>query len=681
MTTRADHIPAWLTSNTGRINTVPKPWTPVRMTRDAASCWGRVHDFGGAPFPRQITVQGTPLLARPVTLRAVVQGRECVFRKGAVRSVERHPNGRYVRRAAFSRAGDLLLDAEITVHYDGAIRVDVRLDPLKPLTLDALSFSVPVRRDQASLIVAAKPGAPSGDRVCSPDQIPPEGWSAPFEMPLVWLGTEARGVMLFSESDEGWDPGDGAVGVQADARTVTASFHLVRAPRALAAPVRFSLGLQANPWRPPEKGWERFRIFHYHSLYDLTDADLRSLHAKGYRTLIFHELWAVWHAYPAPRSAKDLTALVRRCRRAGLKLLVYFGSEFSRYSPEWPEWGQHWLVKDVPGHRGSPHVCFRSEWPDFIVHGVDRLLRQYDLDGVYLDAWSLWGDHRCDNAIHGCGHARPDGTRGYTFPFWACRDLMERTYVTVKSFKPDGQISLHANPGLCMAQFGTDCFAGEGFGGDLSRVSLATVRALHMGLGQWGTFSELIASADYPFGQAVGLLHGVLPRAGAYEESHKTVEDPPAAVWKIQDAFAVARAQWHPYWRNGAVVASAPEPVKVSLWNRPGRGALLVVSNISDKEQAADVTVKWGRLGYRGALEMLDLWPEGTPAAWEGRRVKAALPPGRCRLVCVAPPDSPLWPRLRLARAWAADMFARRSGNRWTWRRSTRWPGAGGRAG
>ncbi len=652
-------VPAWLTGNTGIIETVPRPWTPVTAQQDTLSCWGRAYAFDGGPFPARIVSRTENLLARPMALRADIRGQAVSWTACAVKPVERQKCGRFVKRIAVARAADVLLTSEATLFYDGAMRLDVRLDPLKPLTVDALTLSMPVRRGQASLILAILGASPdTTPRAFSPDAIPESGLAGPFS-PVVWLGTEERGLTWFCESDEGWDPGEGALALNADRRTVTVSLRIVRAARALDAPFRFSFGLLANPWRPAEKGCERFRNYHYHSMFNLSEEDLRALYGKGYRTVIFHAYLLV---SPEAEYGKQLAALVRRCHRVGLKLLIYFGSEMSTGQPEWPAWGRRWILREpVRGYsfRGHivTHVCSCSEWPEFILHGVAWLMRTYDVDGVYLDGWSEWGD-RCVNSLHGCGRTLADGSRHATLHIWKCRELMERVYATVKSIKPRGRISIHASPGLGIgAHFSTDCFAGEGYHGNFRKVEPAHVRAVHMGLEQWGVFSELIASADYAYGQAIGLLHGVLPRAGAYELSHAVVVEEPACVWKVQDAFGVTTARWHPYWRTGAWVRAEPDSVKVSLWSHPGRGALLVLSNLSLGTETADavITITPAKLGFKGRLETLDMLPCAHAAAWQGGRLRASVPAGQCRLIVVAPPASTLWPRLRRAREWVAE--------------------------
>lgn len=662
--TRKKSVPEWLTSKTGIIDTVPAPWTPVKVKPAAFACWGREYAFDGRPLPARIVSRKENLLARPIELRVKINGQDLFWTACAVKTIERQRHGRFAKRIAIGRAGDLMLTSDITLFYDGTMRVDVRVDPLKPLTLDALTVSIPAQRSIVSLVWASLGPSGPASSVFTPDEIPDAGLSGPTTIPVLWLGSEERGLTMFCESDEGWDPGDDALALTKDKQTITAAIRIIRTPRQLNAPFSFSFGLQANPWRPAEKGCEHFRNYHYHSLYALTEKDLQALYDKGYRTMIFHSLWSHWHSYPETSFQKELFSLVRRCHRIGLKLLVYFGSEFSTGAPEWPDWGRRWIHQEPIGGyippRGpqycAPHVCFNSEWPDFVLHGIDRLIRKYDLDGVYLDGWPEWGKS-CANPLHPCGYPLPDGARKKTFPFWKCRELLERVYVTVKSIKPRGRISLHSNPGLgIVAQFGTDCFAGEGFAGNFRKVNLPFIRALHMGLEQWGVLSELIASADYDYGQAVGLLHGVLPRAGAYELGHKNIVDEPASIWKTQDAFGALKAQWHPYWRNGALVQSASDTVKVSLWNHPRRGALLVVSNLGTDETTGAVTVKWGKLGYKGQLEALDMLPCAKASVLEGSRLTAVLPAGQCRLIFVAPPTSALWPRMRQAREWIAGL-------------------------
>lgn len=669
-------VPEWLTSRAGITDSVPQPWTKVKVKDDTLSCWGRDHLFAGKPLPSQIVSRDEPLLARPIELVVSTGGQTLRWNRCQVKEVERHSNGRHATRTAVGMMGDLLLKATVRLYYEGAIKVDITLEPTKPVQVDALSVEIPVRKKQAGLIWAQFGPRDSHPLVFTFDELPEEGCQGPFDLPLVWLGTEERGLGWFCESSEGWDTGDDALELRKEGNAVVFAMKFIRAPQTIDHPITFSFGLQANPWKPAPKGCEHYNIYHYHWLYDFTDQDLKTLHDQGVRVLIFHSAWSHLHAYPETAYQKDLHALVKRVHQHGMKLLVYFGSEFSHGAKEWPTWGIRWAIGD-PNHGytplrvpryPAPHICFQTEWPDFMIHGIERLLRKYDLDGVYLDGWPDWTGNLCKNRLHGCGYLREDGTVGHTYPIWACRDLMERVYNAVKSYKPDGLVDLHANPGIAFVSgpFGTSCFAGEGYAGDYRQVSLPGFRALHMGLAQWGVVSELIASADLHFGMAIGLLHNVLPRSGAYELSHQVTAGHQACVWKARDAFGVSKAEWHPYWKNQSLVKAAPDPVKVSFWNRPGEGGLFVVSNLQADETSAQLQVNWKKLGYTGELETLDLLPSGGAVAISGSRVSLDLPAGKCRLIFFAPPKSPLWPRMRRVANWVSQQsFAHVQQDEW----------------
>ncbi len=118
----AESAPVWLTSQTGITGKVPKPWVAVKAQRDVFSCWERQYDFGGALFPRQISVAGEKMLAGPVVLRACLQGKYLSSDQGCVKSMECHEAGRFARRVAVGFVGDLLVTTNVTLFYDGAMR-------------------------------------------------------------------------------------------------------------------------------------------------------------------------------------------------------------------------------------------------------------------------------------------------------------------------------------------------------------------------------------------------------------------------------------------------------------------------------------------------------------------------------------------------------------------------------
>ena len=66
------------------------------------------------------------------------------------------------------------------------------------------------------------------------------------------------------------------------------------------------------------------------------------------------------------------------------------------------------------------------------------------------------------------------------------------------------------------------------------------------------------------------------------------------AVWAVMDRWHTS-AEWVPYWKNGEMVGSAGENVRVSLYRKPAeKKALFVVANLGREEQEGQLTLKPG---------------------------------------------------------------------------------------
>lgn len=717
---KTSRVPEWLTAKTGEPNRVPAPWTPVKLDARSVYCWGRKHVFDRTPVLAQVENQKRALLAGPIELNYAVAGKGHTWGVCETAALRRQPQGLWAEREATGEENGLMLRSTVRLYYEGALKVDLVLHPLKPMPIDRLSLVIPFRPEQAAIGCAKMAVIPT-------DQLPPQGTWGAFDPPALWLGTDEVGLGWFSESNWGWDEGAEVLGVVRRKDRVEIVIRVIDQRRDLAAPFALSFGLQANPWKPVSKAEKAQHIYHSNWMYDLTEAEFRRLRDCGVNVLIFHSYWTDLHAYPETPYEQELKRLVKLAHRYGMKLGVYFGAEFSCGAPEWPTWGERWKIgypqdeyipaqacpadpvppggfippqncptyylppggfreKDMlarPKNMGqavpAPHVCFRSEWPDFILNRIDRLLRKYDLDGLFLDGWTEWGQ-LCSNPLHGCGHSLPDGSRKGTYLFWSCRELLERAYVTVKSFKKDGVIDLHAQPGMgfMSGPFGTSCLAGEGYGSDFKNAKPLAVRVLQMGADLWGVYpSDLISEFDMYSGLTIGLLHNVMPRAGrgntfywcnsfAEQQLAKWADVfPQAAVWRIRRAFGMEQAEWHPYWQNAELTACGPPSVLTSFWNRPGRGTLWVISNLGTETAPAELKIPWKKLGYRDSMQALDLWPMELPIQVSAEGLSGSLPAWRFRLVFAAPEKSKLWPALRACRAWVLEQMALMPRDEW----------------
>ena len=323
------------------------------------------------------------------------------------------------------------------------------------------------------------------------------------------------------------------------------------------------------------------------------------LKGLGVRTIVFHEHWTEFESYPETIGHQEqLKSLVKACHERGLSLLLYFGFQIANICPEWEPYHDEVLVMPMQGEwireptQKDYNVCYQSAWQDFIADGIAKLLVKYDIDGVYLDGTEYpWA---CANRGHGCGYVKPDGTVAPTYGIFAAREMMRRIYTVVKTAKPDGQVNCHNSTCMTIPTLGwaTSSWDGEQFG-NLPRgtdvgtlLPLDAFRCEFMGR-QWGVPSEFLCyERPYTTHEALSftLLHDVLVRGtgpGLEEE---------AALWRVMDDFGRRQAVFRPYWSNGDVATVSPASALVSLYSRPRRGALCVLSNLG--ATATDVTLR-----------------------------------------------------------------------------------------
>jgi len=318
----------------------------------------------------------------------------------------------------------------------------------------------------------------------------------------------------------------------------------------------------------------------------------------GVKTICFHEHWTEYENYTETiNNQENLKNLVKACHERGIQLLLYFGYLMADICPEWDPYHNEVLVLPQQGEyirepkQKDYSVCYNSPWQDFIADGIDKVMTKYDIDGVYLDGTSWpW---LCSNTAHGCGYTNHDGTISGTYSISGARDMVRRIYTIVKAHKPSGQVNIHNSTTMVLPSLGwaTSTWDGEQFGSIARGVNLDklfpmdTFRTEFMGR-QWGPPSELLCY-DIPYttheAYSFSLLHDVLVRgSGTWipEES---------GLWKAMENFGRKQAQFKPYWNNTNLVKVTGERCYSTLYVRPGKGVMCVVSNLG--KNAGDVQV------------------------------------------------------------------------------------------
>lgn len=649
-----DH--AWLGTTAGMSRDVPAPWTPLSVERRAGRilvrCWGREYRFDGSSILEQVSSGGEELLASAVRLVAVVDGRAVAWR-GAAPAVREESADRVVldgRLRGSTARGTLELLVRWEIEFDGVLRVDCAFHSRREVTVERIRLEVPLAASTVRYLYtypgrwggATNAGAFTGRRR-----------SLPFR-PYLWLGDEERGLGWFSESDDRWfSTGSSRERARAidiervnaargSAAGVRVTMHLAKIPVTLraggeegsaftgvgqdSAPpawqsadvLRYSFGLQATPVKPVDRDAWDHRTFcigqqtpGFSPRLEVSDGLLDSLAASGVRTVVVFEHWADAEAYVRTPHADALKRIVASCRARGLKVLLYFGFLVSDIAPEWRSVGKDCLKIPKSGYpvyayspqptQGAWIVCLQSSWQDLLVDGIARAVEEFGVDGVYLDGTEL--PFACANTEHGCGRLAPDGTIAPTWPIYATRTAMRRIYAAVRTRRRDGLVNVHNSTCMTMPTLGWatsywdgEQFQGVGSGADVGAIlPLDAFRAEFMGR-QWGVAAEfLLAGKAYTFSEACAfsLLHDVPVRPNDPGADLQLM----AGVWRAMDDFGRTGAEWLPYWRNGDAVRTGPAGVRASLYLRPRRGVLAVLSNLGRRTVDARLELDVRRLG------------------------------------------------------------------------------------
>ena len=598
----AEAPPPWAGSKVGRTDAVLKPWTPVEVDGGTIRCWGREYKWGDLPFPAQVVTQGHEVLAGPIRLCAVVDGKVIDWQPASKPEPARLSiaTGAAAKIHRVANGGGLTVDGVATVEFDGMIRVDFTLSSPTPVTIDSLALEIPLKPEAASLY-HYWPLHDWDNAIVNSGAVPPAGLASDFR-PLWWLGNEDGGLCWFAESDQGWHLADPkrAQEVTHSPTATTLVLHLWDKPWAVHDSMKYTLGFQATPVKPPDPDWHRTHIAGSIS-YDTTTDWLDFQKGHGVNVLCTGADWTPIQNYPLVGNPEKLHWVIDESHKRGTPVIPYFGFEISDAAPEYARYGMD--VRVLPFNHRFPinekvnssylrfmraqtsyAVCYRTHWADFMLEGMAKMKREYHIDGVYLDGTAApWF---CANERHGCGYVADDGTRKPTYPIFAVRDLMKR--INTLFAQDGGYVLAHASGCKMMPalSFATCHLEAENVTNmprrrPLETFSLATFRAEFMSQ-NWGVPAWLLddygAAITTDEFLSISLLHDVVPRPDLTQPGLLKI----APYWRAFDA--ADGAEWFPYWRNQQyVMTSDPGAIFVSFYRVKPRGLLAVVSNLGDK--------------------------------------------------------------------------------------------------
>jgi hypothetical protein len=634
----------WRDAHAGVSDKVLPPWTPLSLERGkgdlSIACWGREYRFDGSGFPADAVTRGERILQGPIGIVASVGGVPVRWQLGAASVTSSTP-----AKATFvggAKAPGLRLDTESYMEFDGLVVTRCTLKADRPVTVGQCAMQIPLRAECAKYISYFRPTSlpykGGFDKTCKEG-----GWNIPFPY-YMWIGDDDRGFAWFSERDLSGrlkDRGK-AVQIRSSADTTSVTVNLIDHPTTLDAPLSFTVGFQATPMKPLPPKWRSF----FNERVDLV---------WTWPEITRH------FGYPEATNPETYASLVAKSH-ANKKLFVpYTGLQMlSANSPEYQYFGQDWASgnsdntsADVVAFKCPIYsVCPRAQdWADCVTWKIKQHVERYGIDGLYHDfTWPIF----CKNTRHGCPE---EG--GY--PILAMRDLYRRVYTILKDQPRETFMLGHTSWGLLCAPVcsfvdgtlpGEDVSVERGKGdyyhGMAEQVGFDGFKADSMSR-QFGTMpvywvlpetGEEYQKEKYDRRLlSILLLHDTLASAGHWRGSQNS------RMWAVLRDFDIDDAQFIPYWANEQPVTvtamdprptvfSLSAPVVVSVYNRPGKKALVVVGNTSGAAIHATLKIDGKALGLAETVRVRDAYGPETDLLKDGS-VELDVPELEYRLLLV----------------------------------------------
>lgn len=557
-------------------------WTPVVCSvegkRAEFEVWGRKYVFENSFLPTSVVSLGEELLEKPVTMTANFGAVKGEWHDFEYILIEKTDERAVVVISAMCE--NIIANATVTVEFDGFVKVELRImnewsfavDGRKRPELTGLFMDIPMRKEHSGLFHYW----PNDRTSIIPSQFimnsgKTEDIKLPFK-PYVWMGDEEVGLgFLSGESDEHFIAGDDCVKVTGSNIRIT---FLEAMPENWQGrednwvdtlnPVTYTFGFHATPVKPMRNHEENYKFFHLSGVRkaDIYNSDVADrAAAMGTKWIILHEDWTVIQNYGLAGDEPKFKKFVEKCHNLGMKVMVYFGYEYSTLAPDFNEKCHEYVYKNENGnftggwqrypYQRAYMVCYRGGYSDVFLKRVEYVMDEYGVDGIYTDGTYVpW---ECSNTAHGCGYINKDGRIHHTFPIFAVREHVKKLYEIVH--KRGGVIDTHQSSCCIMPtlSFADTYFDGENINGrladnDMTFLNMEAFRTEYMGW-NYGLSANFISMTDDKRTiaglESLSLLHNVHTRSYNLENLEYT-----SKIWKLYDELGLTEATWHPYWRN-----------------------------------------------------------------------------------------------------------------------------------
>lgn len=633
--------PIWLGNNIGKKVVVPKPWFPVKAKKNSCEVWGRKFSWKRGTFLPEVEVLGKNILAGPMEfIIKNEKGEKLNWEKGVFDLIS--DSGDAAKYKFIIVSDDIALEGEERVEFDGMVWMEMKIVPQKKQKISVVCLEIPIKKAFAELYTCGEPlvGERIAEKLTGP--IPPEGLNHRFSY-ASWIGNKDIGIQWFAESDRNWflQSQENAIQVIPENEKTLLRINFINGNLQISEPLEFSFGLIPTPTRPKPENWHNLHFYQFAGTFPRVTEEIRQkdpknawkwerywkwineggLERDGVTVVIFHgSSWSEIFGYPGTFSEerkKLLKEWVTLCHQKNIKVLVYTGWGVSVEGPEWKDYGKEMVRLPLKNTGYATYrQCPASLFTDWFVYKCQELIKEFDIDGVFLDSTASLAE--C-NGPHGCGWYDKDGKLHPSFPVLKTRELFRRLYTLFhEEGKKDGIIYSHQSPPAIMpVESFEDIRCGGEFAqfyeGEFDEKYLAYVMA-KLGGQQYGLFSEMAnknwmnppIKVNEVLSIAIPLNISVKTQDAFAPQDYSLLAEPMPKIHSALRWIEAASADYFPWWANDMLISCSPkENIISTFWVKKGKKALLCLSNLSKEKRTLEVKINLNQLGLKG-IDIVD---------------------------------------------------------------------------
>jgi len=590
----------WLNSTLGLDNEPVAPYTPIKQQGDLSfKLFGKQILLDTSALPASIRIGETEVLNRSIGL--TIQSDTDVEQFSIPEFMDVQSNRGKVSGKWTCSSDHFSLTGKGAIESDGYLSYRFHLKAVQDISLKDIRLEIPFNPDIAEYLMGM--GLP-GTTVPKKHE---SSWNGPEDS--FWLGNTIGGIWVELRGStyhgpllnlyrpappESWDNhGKGGFRVESGKSEVVAT--VFSGPRELkkGEEVEYEFALLITPVKPLNtKSQFTDRYYHNGGVPDPAPEDLEAgiriinlHHANQYNPYINYPFIAV----------DEMKSFVDRYHEKGIKVKIYYTiRELTNYVTEiWalrslgdeilgegPGGGYPWLREHfVSGYMPQWYQHFddgtadasvltatgESRWFNYYIEGLGWLVRNLDIDGLYLDDVSF------------------------------DRHILKRMRKVMEYEKPGSLIDLHSNTGFSKGPvkqyaeffpYVDKIWFGESFQYDQMPPDnwLVEVSGIPFGL-----MGDMLHGGGNRW---LGMVYGMTVRHPWYTEG---VICDPRPIWKIWDEFGIEESLMSGFWESDPVVRTGASQVKATAFVKQNQ-VLIALGNFSDQSREVSLQYDWQQI-------------------------------------------------------------------------------------